>query len=389
MTRYFLFAGEASGDLHGSQLMKALRISSKDHFLCGVGGPHMRREGLDCLLRMENFQVMGFSDVIKSLPSLWKLFYETRDMILKIQADCVILIDYPGFNLRLAHALRKQGFKGKIVQYICPTIWAHGKKRIDVLTAYYDLLLTIYPFEIDYFSHTSLKVEYIGNPLVETINNHTYQTDWMNQTRIPTNENLIALFPGSRQGEIQRHIPQQLKAAAQLKKNHPHLRFALSCAQESLQENLVQLVQQGPLRLNEDLFIVPPNYHYELMKSCKTALAKSGTVTLELAIHNVPTVVHYELSMLNYLFAKCILKLKLPYYCIVNILGKQNIFPEFMGRKLSPTDLKKQLELLTFNSNYRQQIQDACEILKEQLGNKPSHQCAANAIEEMVHVKVL
>jgi lipid-A-disaccharide synthase len=384
MTRYFLFAGEASGDLHGSCLMQALRSAEEDIYLCGVGGPRMREEGLECFSKMENFQVMGFSDVLKSLPRLWKLFYEIRDLILKIRPDCVILIDYPGFNLRLAKALRKKNFKGKIVQYICPTIWAHGKKRIETLTAYFDLLLTIFPFEAAYFTETSLRVKYIGNPLVETLRTHTYQSDWMTQIGLPSNENLIALFPGSRLGEIQRHVPQQLQVATQLKQRYPHLRFALSCAQDSLQENLCELLRDVPFRLNEDLHIVPPRYHYELMKDCKTALAKSGTVTLELALHQVPTVVHYELSALNYLIAKHIMRLRLTHYCIVNILGKQNIFPEFMGRKLSPSDLGKELELLHFNVNRRRQIREICEALRLQLGSKPTHQCAAEAIRELI-----
>ncbi len=384
MTRYFLFAGEASGDLHGSRLMQALRSKQSNSTLCGVGGPRMRQVGLECFEQMESFQVMGFSDVIKFLPQLWKLFYKVRDLILKAQPDCVILIDYPGFNLRLAGALRKRGFKGKLVQYICPTVWAHGKKRIDVLTTHYDLLLTIFPFEAAYFIHTPLKVEYIGNPLIETIRTHPYQTNWRARMGLPEGQDLIALFPGSRLGEIQRHIPRQLQIAAQLKQSHSHLCFAISCAQESLRDQLFELLQKSPLRLNEDLYVIPPCSHYELMSTCKTALAKSGTVTLELALHSVPTVVHYDLSLLNSLFAKYILRLQLPHYCIVNILENRRIFPESIGRDLPLTEIRKQLESVHFDPNQRQFIREACESLKARLGNKLSHQCAAKAIEELM-----
>lgn len=383
MTLYFLFAGELSGDLHGSRLIQSLRYYDPNASLLGVGGPHMRKEGLECLFPMEDFQVMGFSDVLKAFPRLWKLFYQVRDVILKKKPDCLILIDYPGFNLRLAGALRKQGFKGKIVQYICPTVWAHGKKRIHTLTTHFDLLLSIFPFEAHYFSHTPLRVEYIGNPLVETIRTHSYQSDWMGQLGIPTHQEIIALFPGSRDGEIQRHASQQLQIAAQLKERHPHLCFAFSCAHESLQVRLSQLIQKSSLRLNEDLFIVPPHNRYELMKTCHTALAKSGTVTLELAIHHVPTVVHYELSTLNYLIAKYWLDLQLPYYCIVNILGDRMIFPEFIGKKAETTHLRDQLELLHFNTDQREEIQKNCQIIKNMLGNSSSHDLAARAIQEL------
>lgn len=383
MKNYFLFAGETSGDLHGSRLIRALQMEQSSCSIGGVGGPFMRQEKFECFIRMELFQAMGLSDVLQSLPRLWKLFYQVRNLILKLKPDCVVLIDYPGFNLRLARALRKQGFTGKLVQYVCPTVWAHGKKRIEILEAHYDLLLTIFPFETSYFTKTQLKVEYIGNPLAEIIRTHPYQPDGHHQMGLPIDRDLVALFPGSRLGEIQRHVPQQLQAAAQLKLSYPHLCFALSCAQESLQSDLLNLIQQGPLRLNEDLYLIPPQYRYDLMKISKTALAKSGTVTLELALHSVPTVVHYELSTLNYLFAKYILRLQLSHYCIVNILSNRTIFPEFMGRSLSPTKLKKELEFIYLNSTQHEQIRKACENLKEQLGNKPSYQCAAKTIWEL------
>lgn len=383
MTSYFIFAGEASGDLHGSRLIQSIQ-TEKHVRINGVGGPRMLQEQFECFLPMEQFQVMGFSDVLLSLPRLWKLFYKIRNFILKTKPDCVILIDYPGFNLRLAQALRKQGYAGKLVQYICPTVWAHGKNRIEILDRYYDLLLTIFPFEADYFAGKQLAVKYIGNPLAEIIRTHSYQSDWINQMNLPVNRDIIALFPGSRLGEIQKHIPQQLSVAAQIKRQHPNVHFALSCAQESLKEPLLNLVLQGPLRLNHDLHIIPPQFHYDLMKNCTTALAKSGTVTLELALHCVPTIVHYEVSNLNYIFAKYILKLNIPYYCIVNILSNQALFPEFIDRKLSIDQISKQLETLHFNSAQSQYVRSACKKLKEQLGHQSSHQYAAKAIREMM-----
>jgi lipid-A-disaccharide synthase len=383
MKSFFLFAGEVSGDLHGRSLMQALQNCGESCRFFGVGGPRMRQEKLECYLKMEEFQVMGFTDIVKTLPRLWKLFYQVRNQILKIQPDCVILIDYPGFNLRLAKALRTKNFKGKLVQYICPTIWAHGKNRIETLCANYDLLLSVYPFEADYFTRTPLRVEYIGNPLTEIIQNHVYDPYWNTQIELPMDKDVIALFPGSRKGEIQKHVPQQLEAAVQLKQ-HYDVRFALSCAQEELKIDLLKYINSSSLKLNNDIFIVPSQYRYELMKYCKVALAKSGTVTLELALHGVPTVTHYELSLLNYLFAKFILQLQLPHYCIVNILQKQTIFPEFMGYHLPSTHLTKELEAFYSNASKRQQLFEACQSLKQQIGHRCPHHNAATAILELM-----
>lgn len=385
MKRYFLFAGEASGDLHGSHLIQALRTLEKEIHLCGVGGPRMRKTDFECLIEMEQFQVMGLTDVLKSLPHLYRKFHQTKNLILKINPDIVILIDYPGFNLRLASALREAGFRGKLVQYICPTVWAHSKRRIETLASNYDLLLTIFPFEAAYFIHTPLRVKYIGNPLVETIRASATPSNEESLSGLPNNENLIALFPGSRLAEIQRHAPQQLRAAALLKKRYPHFQFALACAQENFYENLCHMAQKCSLSLNKDLFIVSSSFHYELMQRCYLALAKSGTVTLELALHAVPTVVHYELSTLNYFYAKFVLRLQLPHYCIVNILGEKSIFPELIGRNISPIALQNHLESLHCDLVRQKKIKTSCQELKVMLEAGDAHQNAAHAILELIH----
>jgi lipid-A-disaccharide synthase len=381
MTTYFLFAGEASGDLHGSRLIQALRKADPAASFCGTGGPSMRKEKFDCLEEMESFQVMGFSDVLKAFPRLWKLFHQIRDQIIQRKPDCLILIDYPGFNLRLAKALRKKGFKGKIVQYICPSVWAHGRKRIDTMAQNYDLLLTIYPFEAPYFSNTRLKVEYIGNPLVETIQSYTPQANWKEKIGMDGDRKIISLFPGSRKGEIKLHLPLQLQTAAKLKSGHPKYLFALSCAQESLKEDLLELCRQTSLKLNEDLFIVPSHFRYELMRDSTIALAKSGTVSLELALHAIPSVIHYELTPLNYIIAKYLLRLNLPHYCIVNILAGKTLFPEWMGRNISPENLAHQMNKWLIDPQARQTVISECRAVHQLLQNGSS---AAEAIKRIL-----
>lgn len=386
MTRhFFLFAGEASGDLHGGHLMQSLqRFNPWDSCqMTGVGGPSMRAQGLDPLLPMENFAVMGFSDVLKSLPKLWKQFYIVRDAILKQKPDAVILIDYPGFNLRLAKALRRKGFKGKIVQYICPTVWAHSAGRIDHMAQTLDMLLTIFPFEADYFSHTSLWVHYIGNPLMEDIQRYAYDLQWIDRIGLKSKEHLVALFPGSREGEIARNLPFQLEVAALFKKQIPQAFFGLSYAEEHLLPLIHHHIERSSLRLGKDILLIPKYYRYELMRDCQTALAKSGTVTLELALHKRPSVVTYQVSALNYFMAKYLLRLKLSHYCIVNILKGQTIFPEHIGRHLKADRTAADLIRLHRDVLSRQVIQQACEDIQTNLGQHSTHQRAAQLIWEL------
>lgn len=371
MNSIYFFAGENSGDFHGSLLMEALQKHTPQYSFIGVGGPKMRKQGIVGSISMESFQVMGLSDVLKNIHRLFRLFYQVRDEILHYNPEKVILIDYPHFNLRLASSLRKKGYRGKIVQYVCPTVWAHGKNRIKTLVDNFDLLLTIYPFEKDYFLDSPLKVAYIGHPLATAIASHPYQKNWFKQLGMKDTSNLIALFPGSRKSEIDRHAPQQLKVAEALLKQHPHLQFGLSCAHENLHSKLVDIVKKSSvgieLQLEKNLFIVPSYFHYELMRDALQALAKSGTVTLELALHEVPTIVHYDLTLTNYLFAKYILRLTLPHYCMVNILMNKTVFPELIDHQISQNSLNQLMCDLYENNEWQTNMKSQCKALKRLL----------------------
>lgn len=389
MTKLFILAGEKSGDIHGAHLMQALSQQFPDIRFSGVGGVDMRECGLDCLIRAEELAVMGFSDVISHLPTLLRHFRIVRNYILDTNPKALVLIDYPGFNLRLAQSLRRQGFRGKIIQYICPTVWAWGHKRIKIMADTLDMLLTIYPFESRLFSHTPLNVRYVGHPIEESLSQHIYDENWLNCLGMASAANssspIIALFPGSRSGEVNRNLPILLTAAAELKRTLPEAIFALSYSHEDLLPTLMRALAlvKSTLQLQRDLFLVPNKYTYELMRSSSVALAKSGTVTLELALHRCPTVVTYKLSTLNYLIARYLLRLNLPHYCIVNVLGEKRIFPEFISEDASPSKIAAAALLLIEQGKPRENCITDCIAIKQQLTdgvNQASSISAAQAI---------
>jgi lipid-A-disaccharide synthase len=382
--RLFLFAGEHSGDLHGSHLMKRLKERNLPLHISGVGGPLMRSQGMDCLYPMEEFAVMGFSDVLSSLPKLVQRFYSIRHAILTKPPAVLVLIDYPGFNLRLAHSLRKRGFQGRILHYISPSIWAHGKKRRDVMCQSLDLLLTIYPFEASYFEDTSLKVEYVGNPLWEYIQLHTYDELWKKTLGIPESAPLLALFPGSRAGEIKRNFLPMFQAALQLKQHHSEIILLISEAHPEARRLVQEAVVDSPLRLGRDLFLVPPSFTYEMMRASRCAIAKSGTVTLELALHACPSVVIYKLTLLNRWIAQYCLRLNLPYYCIVNILANSFVFPELIEREFSATDIFQELLPLFTEGEERRRCLMACQEITALLKTRPASERAAELVEELL-----
>lgn len=385
METFFLFAGEKSGDIHGGRLIKALRERYPDHQYVGVGGPEMRAQDLECIHETEDFEMMGFTEVLLSLPKIWGLFRKVRREILKRNPQVVILIDYPGFNIRMARALRKKGFKGKIVQYISPSVWAWGKGRIAEMAETLDLLLTIYPFEQECFADTDLKVHYVGNPVSEAVRGHVYHSEWKHLLGIKI-ENLISIFPGSRRSEIQRNLPLQLDAATLLKAKHPELTFGVSCAHVEVIPVMYEIMQRCDLALNRDIYFVPQAYTYELIQDSRSAIAKSGSVTLELALHERPSVVIYKVSWLNSFIVKNILRLKIAFFCIVNILRDKEVFPELIREQPSARNISEKLELINADGPTREECLAECQKLKEMLGEGSTSEHAAKAIQELVGI---
>lgn len=379
----YLIAGEKSGDLHGAALMRELKKRNQELSFSGVGGQMMQAEGLSSLLPFSDFQVMGFTDVVRALPRISRHFYALRDAILNSKADAVVLIDYPGFNLRLAKSLRKKGYKGKLIQYISPTVWAWGRGRIQVMQKSLDLLLTIFPFERNHFDGSRLDVCYVGNPLIERLHAHRFDPAWKATLHIPADSSLVALFPGSRKGEIERNLPIQLKAAEQLKKNHADLRFALSVGDGEFSQLIVQTVAKSTLKHGVDLFFVPEKWNYDCMRDCAMALTKSGTITLELALLGCPAVVMYLLSDLNYFLARYIFRVNLPHYCIANILLNETLYQEKIGRRLCPIEIAK-LSEKCLSLEAKQHAENKSNTLRQLLTEQNASEKAAQLILEKV-----
>lgn len=371
----FIFAGEPSADVHGEKLIRALKEKRPNLTIYGVGGPLMRAAGMQTVLAMEKFQVMGFIDVLIALPRLAYLFFSLLRFLLQRSPSIVILIDYPGFNLRLAKHLRKRGFRGKICHYICPSVWAWGKHRIEQMARTLDLLLVILPFEAELFAHTGLEVAFVGHPLVQRIADHTYAPLPFKPER-----SLVALFPGSRKKELERNLSIHLLAAKQLLEKGYPLAFAISVGHPSFAPQIEKAIKRAGLKLGSECFLANHSQTYDLMHIAQLAIAKSGTVTLELALHAVPTAVTYGLARLDLWIAKYLLRLRLPYYCIVNIIASTSIFPELIGPELHANALVSAVEQFLTNSSARKRCLAGCGAVKTLLTDKDASKEAAQII---------
>ncbi len=316
MLDYFILAGEVSGDNLGAELIEKLPEKN----ILAVAGPQMRKTSVEVLFDMENLETMGFVDVLGSLPRIYKQFKQARNAVLKRNPKTVILIDYSDFNLALGRSLRKKGYRGKIVQYVCPSVWAWRKGRIKTLEKNFDLLLSILPFEKEYFKGRDIRVEYIGHPLLAKIQ------------YAPHEKKYLSLFPGSRKTEIERNLPLQLEAARKLSP-YP---IAISLSDENMRPLISKFAP--------DIEIFPKEKRYELMQQSHAAIATSGTVNLELALYRVPTVVTFAIKPLDLFIAKDLLRIRLDHYSLPNIIAGKTIFPELYGPNLTKKKLEKELK---------------------------------------------
>lgn len=376
----FLFAGEQSGDNLGAPLVEQLK--KEGYSLRGVGGKQMVAAGLKPCFPIEAFQVMGITAVLSALPRLLLLLRKIKKEILQNPPEAVILIDYQDFNALIAKHLRKSNYQGKIIHYVSPSVWAWRKKRVHSLAKRLDLLLTILPFEKRCYEKTNLAVTYVGHPLCQRVENHLYDPLWKERLEIPEGKKIIGIFPGSRSQEIEHNLPLQLKVAKESLKQDPALFFVISCARPALEARIETLLKKSGLQ-----GVLAPSCHaYDLMRESQGAIATSGTVTLELALHKTPTLVTYCLSFFNYFMGRYVFRIRLPHYSLPNIISEKEIFPEFVHRKLSAQQISRSLHKIL---GERLKVQQECDEMIHHLrhgdpskGN-PSKQ-AACAIRDIL-----
>lgn len=384
----FIFTGETSGDVHGATLVRQLQSLYPDIRITGVPGPKMRALGVDCFMPMENFQIMGYSDVFKNIFRLIGYFKEIRTYILKEKPKAVLFVDYPGFNLRMAKSLRKYKFKNKLIHYICPTVWAHGKKRVYTLASTLDLLLSIFPFEEKYFAKTSLKPTYIGHPLIEEARAHKNDGNFREKYNLPKDQKLFGVYPGSRSMEIRQNFPKILESCHLIRQKNPDAIFLISVVNDKLKKLMSEMIDVSQLKLNQDLYFISSKDNFQMMDEIHTAIATSGTITFELGVKKVPTVVVYHLTRMNAWIARYWIRLNLPYYCIVNIITKKHIFPELYHLDFLPQKVANTFISLSEDSYLRRNALEGCEEMLQIMDSKEApSRLAAKEIGSVLYAR--
>ena len=344
--KYYIIAGEASGDLHGSNLIKELKkLDAAAHLRCW-GGENMETAGATLVKHYRELAFMGFVEVIRNLPAIFKNLKFCKADILAFKPDVLVLIDYPGFNLRIAKWAKKQGLK--VVYYISPQVWAWKESRVKGIKKNVDKMLVILPFEKEFYNKWNYKVEYVGHPLVQVINefNERYNDDNLLNIRIDSinSSPIIALLPGSRKQEILQKLPVMLAVSTNF------LQYHFVVAKAPGIENEFYATLLAPY--NNVTAVV--NKTYNLLTQAKAALVTSGTATLETALFGVPEVVCYKGNKISFAIAKKLIKIK--YICLVNLIMDKEVVKELIQDDLTVENITVELNKILFDKNKQMQL---------------------------------
>lgn len=339
--KYFVIAGERSGDLHGGNLVKALKRYDPSAVIEGVGGDYMKTAGVSLNTHYRELAFMGFIEVVKNINTVSRYIKKTKNEILTFQPDAIILIDYGGFNMRIAKYAKKHNIK--VYYYITPKVWAWYQRRALSLKKNVTKMFVILPFEKDFFKQFDADVDYVGNPVMDAVKQHIPDKSFASNYQIDQSRHLVALLPGSRKQELQRMIP----VMAEVVQAFPGLTFGVAVV-NNLDGSLY-----GPFRYFPNVSLIPEDT-YNLLLNSRAAIVTSGTATLETALFRVPQVVIYKASASTYRVVKLMIKVK--FISLVNLIAGKEVIKELIQHDANVTTIGEELQRLLADGKYRSEM---------------------------------
>jgi len=360
--KYYIIAGEASGDLHGSNLIHELKLLDTSAQIRCWGGDKMQDAGATLVKHYSELAFMGFIEVLKNIRTIFKNLTDCKADISQYQPDVLVLIDYPGFNLRIASWAKQNGLR--VVYYISPQVWAWKEGRVIGIKKNVDKMLVILPFEKDFYKKWDFEVEYVGHPLVKVVDDYKVSHPDL-ETAIDKNrmgvfgskssQSIVAILPGSRKQEILKKLPIMLSVA----KYFPDYHFVVAKApgvEDDFYESMLSPYQNVSSVINQT---------YALLRVAKAALVTSGTATLETALFGVPEVVCYKGSAVSFQIAKWLITIQ--YICLVNLIMKKEVVKELIQEQLTENNLAKELKKILYDADKQLKMKEDYVALKNLL----------------------
>ncbi len=394
MTIYFV-AGEVSADNHGAALMRALHALDPTLKFIGRGGPQMQHVAGAALKNwIGDAAVLGLWEVLRKYGYFREQFRQTLSEIVESKPDAVVLIDYPGFNLRLARALRRQSQRRKMIYYISPQVWAWNRSRIKNMARFINLVLCIFPFETDLYTASGLRAVFVGHPMIENLETQKIETQ--------RDSNLIGLFPGSRSREVGKIFPVMIRAARLLLQVAPTSRFQVAAASEELAEEMRKILGSYTNRLplagakvkiaapdsesgqspDHEAFEISVGQTADIMQRVFVGIVASGSATLEAAYFRMPFVLIYKVAWPTYIAARLVVNV--DYLGMPNLLADKEVVPEFIQHEAKPDTIAKAVRLLMQEVNVRDRmISDFAAIISKLGGHGASDRAAQGILQEL------
>ncbi len=366
--KYYIIAGEASGDLHGANLIRALKRKDQNASFRLWGGDLMKEQGKNLVRHYKKLAFMGFLEVIQNLRTIARNIRFCKKDLLEYNPDVLILIDYPGFNLKIAKFAKTKGLT--VFYYISPKLWAWKQSRIKIIKQYVDKMFVIFPFEVNFYKQFDFTVDYMGNPIMDAIAEKSKYLDtretFLKKNSLP-DKPIIALLPGSRKQELKNMLPVMLEIIP----FYRDYQFLIA-AHLSIEEPYYTQLMKG---FNVKLLF---DQTYPVLQHAKAAIITSGTATLEAAILNVPEVVCYKGGKISYFIAKQFVNVK--YISLVNLIMDAEVVKELIQNDLEPAALKSELGKILQDGNNRKEMLNQFNILREKLGEQGVSDKIANVM---------
>ena len=366
MTIYFV-AGEVSADNHGAALMRSLHVLDPELKFIGRGGPQMQQvAGAQFKNWIGDAAVLGLWEVLRKYGYFREQFRQTLNEIQESKPDAVVLIDYPGFNLRLARALRRQSHSQKTIYYISPQVWAWNRGRIKKMACFIDLVLCIFPFETDLYAASGLHAVFVGHPMIERLETQKIDTH--------RDQNLIGLFPGSRSREVRKIFPVMIEAARRLLQLNPTLRFQVAAASEELASEMSERLA------DRQAIEITVGQTATIMQRAFVGMVASGSATLEAAYYGMPFVLIYKVAWPTYVAARLVVNVE--FLGMPNLLAAKEVVPEFIQHEAKPDAIVNAVRLLMEDSSARARMISDFDATTSKLGGTGASERAAQAILE-------
>lgn len=369
IVKYYIIAGEASGDMHAANLIAAMKNQYPNAEFRGFGGDLMQQQGMELVKHYRTMAYMGFVEVAVNLRKVMNNISLCKKDIEEYQPDAIILVDYPGFNLRIAEFAREKGIK--VFYYISPQVWAWKQRRVRKIKASVDKMLVILPFEEEFYKNYGVNVIYVGHPLLDELAKFGTgnRSIFLRRNSLGEKREIIALLPGSRTQEVKRMLPVMLKVASHFSE-YQFVVAGVSSVDTSLYKRIIG---------KADVFLIE-NQTYDLLQNASAALVTSGTATLETALFSVPEVVCYKANGFSYLIAKWLIKVK--FISLVNLVMDKEVVKELIQSDLIEKNLVEELNQLLHDGERQRQLLEDYEELRDRLGNAGASDKAASVIIE-------